>query len=383
MTKHIHTPSNYIRTTWIHAGKKASADHASEFAPNKPITPVMLDNQPYSVSQGYYVPFYDINATTSNTKRSAILEQKRRFFYYAEKGIDVTNSHKDIMRDYAQWETTPDILVKSALGRLVVGSMVNRAARIEQALLMERAGGLSLEDNTSGEANLTEADKEALKKELKTYSTILLTNQALVSTVRRENFRPDKDGLLADIIRETFKAYAAPNERMVRGTIDKIGEAMKAIDETSDATRNAISSLENNRLLRKFMSSHAKELDTFFTKLTDTSRARAGIKSSDNHYSDMYMDFSIATEDCFNLIRHLRAEARKYDGKSSGSLLQGLKLVSDGAKLIEDMAQSRYPYNERAFPDIPRDKREATSVEHFKENIQRFIERKPSRSVGE
>ncbi len=383
MQKHTQTPSAYVRPTWLHAGKKATDAHASLFsAGQKTITPIELDGQNYSVSRGYYVPFYGIDATTPNTKRTAILEQKRRFFYYAEKGIDVANSHEDIMNDYTKWEESKDARVKPTLGRLVVGSMLNRAARIEQALLMERAGGLSLEDSVGNSSDLKEEDKIKLKSELKQYSTILITNQELISTVRREDYSRDHDGLLADIIRETFKAYAAPNDRVVRGTIDKIGEAMVAIDETANITRNVIHLLQKHANLKKFMSEHGPTLQMFFDKLVDTSRARSGIKSSDIHYSDIYTDFSTATEDTFNLIRDLRAEARKYEGRGGRTLLQGLKLVSDGAKLIEDMAQSRYPYNALAFPDITPDKRPATSIDRFAAEAKRLAEHKPSRNIG-
>jgi hypothetical protein len=371
MSNQMHTPYVSSRKTWLEAGKKARSSIVT--AGDPPV--IELKGEHYSIIKGYCVPNYGDKPTTSSTKRASVLDQKKRFFYFAEPGIDVVDSHEDIMADYAQWQKTTHHDEKIALGALVVGAMVNRTARVEQALLMNRAGGLGLEDVVDSNNDIKPDEEKALKSQLREYSKMLLQNPALVSCVRREDYRKDRDGVLADIIRETFKAYLSDNEFVTRGITEKIGECMEAIDETSKISHEIFSAFTKYRQLNEFMNNNGRFLSDTFDAFVESARARTGIKSSDKHYSEIHTEFSIIGQKLFDQLSEIREKARNYDGQGDTVLLTGLKLLSNGAKLVDSMSKARYPYNKSAFPDVKREDRDPTSIELFQEKVESFKER--------
>lgn len=391
--KHVDTviPS---RDTWLHAGKPASPKHL-DISRDEQVT---LDGQPYWVrgqhdGRGYYVPYYD---SASKTKRGAVLEQKKRMFYFSERNIDVVDSHEDIMADYKKWQDNSanierhkyssaankhqDVRKNQRLGALVVGAMINRTARVEQAILMQRAEGLSLEDVVPN-GPLDAEHLAALKAELGTYAQVLFKDKSLVKCVRREDYSVDRNGLLEDIIYETLKAYAQNPEMVSVNTVDKIGGAMFAIDETADITRSVLRSLYQHPNLKGFMQEHGAHFLNSFDGFVETARARAGIKSSDVSYSDIHGEFTDKGTETFDTLREMREAARDYKGRAADTLLKGLKLVSTGARLIDDMPQARYPMNKLAFASKPRAEGEKSSVEDFADKVQTFMNRRGASRV--
>ena len=374
------------RRSWMLSGHKATGPISllrhnldGEIDPVRTLNKHTNQSEEYWVSRGYYVPCYGISQTTPESKRSAVLDQKKRMFYFAERGIDVVDSYADIMEDYHEWKDdamwqhhAPED--RRVLGALVVGAMVNRTARIEQAILMRNAGGLGLSDTVSGTGNLSDKDIEALKGELKQYANILITTDAdIVHCVHRDTHRADHDGLLVDIIRETFKAYVQKQDMTVRNTVDKIGDAMAAIDEARDNTVRILDKFDKQPGVRDFMRSHAPHLREQLMDYFDTCRARTGIKSADARYSEIYMEFSSMGNMLFNSLRALRREALEYEGRSKKLLIVGLRNIMNGAELAGEMAEARYPMNALAFPGVARSEREPTSVERLVESTDKLL----------
>lgn len=378
------------RESWRLAGSKATgplAFHApgldGKSTPISTVNEKTGQKEEYWISRGYYVPCYGISQTTPESKRSAVLDQKKRMFYFAERGIDVVDSHKDIMDDYEEWKD--DTLWehrppqdRRVLGALVVGAMVNRTARIEQAILMRRAGGLGLEDTVAGNDELTTENIAALKEQLRRYTQLLLTaDQGLIRCVHRDTHRPDYDGVIADIVRETFKAYAQQHDMTVRNTVDKIGDAMAAIDEVAANTMRILDKFEKQPGVKAFVHMHAPHLRQQLQDYFDTSRARSGIKSADARYSEIHMEFSSLGNVLFAALRALRKDAPEYEGRGKKLLVIGLRNVMNGAELAGDMAEARYPLNALAYPDIAREAREATSVERLVEATEKLLTPRP------
>lgn len=397
------TVKNYTytssRKTWLLSGQRATgalAQHERNL--DMQIVPISTINkntgqtEDYWIIKGYYVPCYGLSQNTPGNKRAAVMEQKRRFFYFAEQGIDVVDTHQDIMKDHQQWLTLNQATDKSssspvhdedkrALGALVVGAMVNRAARIEQALATNHAGGLGLDDVVETPRSLSERDIATLKKELSTYANILVPNKDnIIGCVHRNNHKPDVNGVLHEIARETLKAYAQKTDMVERDAIHKIADTMVAIDEAAKCSKNIIEKLQKQPAIKSILAVNSPQLSHQFKDFFDTTRARSGIKSSDPHYSEIFMECSSVEKLLFTTLSKLREASRGYEGRGKATLAQGVKLLTDAAEIASDMAKARYPMNATAFPSISIAEREPTSVERLQESTSRWLQ--SGRSVG-
>lgn len=366
----------FQRKTWPLAGKKASEEHLQHdiTSDEAQIYTFGMQDQ-YRVSHGYYVPYYGAPISNATTKQINIFDQMRRFFHVAEGGIDVSSTYEDIQRDYAQYQSMEDPEAKRVLGALVVGAMFVRAGRIEQALLMNRATGLRLQDSVSdvGGRDLSPDEAAVLMKQLHEFGRILMTNKPLINCVQRHNNHEDHDGLIAEIIRETFKAYSQDTQMVARDTTLKIGATMQAIDETADIARSLLSMFDSSPAVARFIKEKHPELAQKFDAFVDSARARTGIRSSDIYYSDMHIEYTKSKNALFKEIAHARNTARGYKGPGKHDLMTGMKFLSDGIKIISDMAQTHYPMNASAYLGAPLSERPKSSVELFKDDVQALL----------
>lgn len=330
-----------------HAGLHVSSlaqPLATSLATAKDGEPVLIDGQHYSVFNHYLVPRYaPMDHELNRRSEQLVLDRVKRFFYSAEKGLDIPWTRENIEREIRAFQACNDPDLKAIKGRHLAGAMVNRMARLAQIILQENIIGIDIEiTHTQGDYTVTQAQLDDLRVEFREDYIFLVGDEDLtpVQYVRRQNGSADHDGFLLDLVREMGKPLlmnAANETYLFSGLLQKIGYAMEAIDEV----RHALQPLLDSALMQPVRG----EYISLFDELTVLCRARSGLRAQDRD------SFGPVRERIAQLDERLRTACRRLDYHlSAHGYLKVHRLqflLQEAVELMQDIAVSRYPRNHR------------------------------------
>lgn len=326
--------------------------------------PLVVNDSHYTIQQGYLVPFYKPKAQDrKRTAEELVIDRAKRFFYTAEKELDIKLTRDEIVAATQEYQGTTDIELKRVRGRYLVGEMVNRMERLAKAMLQGNLHSVDLEIRPqSGTLELSEDEIAACKKEFVEYY-MFLTNNPQNEPIRwmrlREDFAGqdtcDHDGILLDLVREMGKSISAPESNVRSGILQKIGHTMSAIDEVNQDLHALLSDTTLKRAFNEIGGSNnpkGSKLESYvgmLDELTLLCRARTGIKSDD---ATSFRPIRERTTLLMDRLEDMnKAIGKLSDKQGFGVTAKAQHLLRTGLGLIREMSATRLPRNKNA-PEI-------------------------------
>lgn len=345
----------------------------------------------YTVHHNYLVPHYHREAKQdANHRREALVAKRvKRFFYTAEPGIDIPMTRAQLARTMDEYEACPVAELHKIKGRLLAGAMMNRMGRLAEAILhrsVEHAGIELLPDQPP--YGLSDAQIAECKKEFITYYQYLVADgrHDPIRYVRMRDYSLDRDGVLADLVRETGKPISMPEDMLQNDILRKIGFTMDAIDEVHAQTQRIMGDRTMQRALDHACSAvigtvygdndlpettrGATRYKQIVHELTDLCRARAGIPAED-------IESFLAVRERIDYLDGILFKVNKelkHIASMPGfeTVDRGQHLLWDGLNLIREMSNSRLPHNHHSldvYENEVNPKRDNSSAGRFKDMI--------------
>lgn len=337
---------------WLNAGVAVSKEHAA-----KEGGMVNADGENYWVASGYYVPFYPVSeAELGKESQLHLLDNMStdlagRFFRRAEIGINARFDYEEIeeLKQAYLAEKSPGI--KRAKGSLLVGTVLNRLERIAHALIAERSGG-NIES-----FDVFDPTAPSLNEQFMQYPMLLMGLEEgyenLIDNVRLRDGVKDQYGILEEMVSEVFKSFHPRMqedkllETMNGSRAMKIGEAMRAMDDTNAAIKTIFHTNWPHRDSKALAVTIARELTPVVNEITQFSRRRVGVKSSDAaSYAEKYAVQNAALHGFRDMLNGYREKCVELKNGAVDVLLEkspdnaGAKeIVRDKALLIRHMKQ--------------------------------------------
>lgn len=323
---------------WLNAGQRAHDHQAHE---GERITLAESDtSREYWVHKGYYVPFYPASEEALGKAEQMRLlddtatELARRFFRQAEIGINVRFNavQIDILKENYTQEKDP--AYKRAKGALLIGACVNRMERIAHALIAVKSGA-DIRDY-----RVQENDVETLKDQFNAYGNMLMGADPacpnLFAHVRLRNGVEDRDGILEEMISEVIKVSDTRTLSMLnQGRAMKIGQAMESMDRTRDAIKSIFDTSWPHKDSDQMARNMARALIPHVNDLTQMSRGRVGVKTSDaENYTEAYAMQNATLSRFRETIRAFHDQCQNTRDEALDKVIQGEPNHNAGASAI-------------------------------------------------
>jgi hypothetical protein len=251
----------------------------------------IIDGRERVYYDGYWVKTYPTPHDSLLAKRKLIEALTRRLFNHVEHGLNVPGNRLDEAR--AAYEAEQDPQRKRVKAGMLAGALFNRAADVFTKLVELQEFGVHVHPDNVLMGQCGEHLQEAL-----TLGKLVL-------------HRSGEEGI-DELWGEPFKAFAYPIDDFYKSRYVKIATTMAAIDHIGDVLCSTF-----NRL-RMFAG-----IEPLVRALTAAARAKCETLRTDSEIFDIWASFVVAGE--------------------SHWAMEGMKLVRDGAQLIEYITRARVP----------------------------------------
>lgn len=341
---------------WKYAGKKITAEQLQSLnlAKPKPVEAVDLEGAHYFLAEGYLVPRYPIEETPADRtvapdlffRDRLAVDLARRFFRYAEQGIDVRRSKEEIKAMVSAYDTaqqaaetatatdkTAATEAARAAGALLTGAIVSRMQRLARAYYAHTRGWYGSHEEYLLEEPHT---KEQCFAELGEWTQFIAMHEEVVKCVRNQNGAPEVDEVPWEMVSELWKLAKVPPDQIDEGRAHKIGEAMRDMDKLAEVVKPLIAGFGDKT---KPANVDATALSELFGRLVDSAKYRIGMKTDD---AKGYDPAEIELKTNLRLVsQQLDALFKAAHTMRNMRLLQDLLNVKDAVNMVDTMSDIR------------------------------------------
>jgi hypothetical protein len=287
-----------------------------------------LDGEVRVYYDGYWIKHYAPPPNTEETRKRLIQALTRRLFNHVEHGVNIPGIRLAEARAAYQAET--DTERKRVNGAMLAGALFNRAADIFTSLVDLQSAGVEIaSDNT-----LMRECGQCLMEALDLGKMVL--------------HRGGDEGI-DELWGEPFKAFSIPIEDFYESRYLKMAMAMREIDRLGTGLKDAFST-----------STRFSGIEPRIDHLMTAAKRKCEVLRTDPSIFAVWPDFVVARQRLCNIQPQLPSSP---DAAAIREVLEGSRLLSDGAELITHIVRARVPMpkSTREFLDRCNRFRQATN----------------------
>ncbi|MBI4756835.1 MAG: hypothetical protein HY778_15740 [Betaproteobacteria bacterium] len=255
---------------------------------------------------GYWIKAYDPPADSLSAKKRLIEALTRRLFNHVEHGINLPGKRLEQARHAFESEADPDR--RRVKGAMLAGALFNRATDIFTRLVELQELGVEIDPSDGLMRECGRCLQEALD---------------LGRMVRHRSGEESIDELWG----EPFRAFSIPVEAFYDSRYIKIAQAMRGIDQITDALAGTLGALAPFAGIQPLVADFAA-----------AARQKSETLRTDEAIVEVWTSFVVAGEHLVAFSPRLPAQASEAAARA---VADGMALVRRGRELVSDIARAR------------------------------------------